>query len=73
MSIHEPVIATNGGVRATWAEVNLTRLRGNLEAIRNFVIPAKVMIVIKANAYGHGLAEVAKYLEIGRASCRERV
>jgi alanine racemase len=62
MSIHEPVIATNGGVRATWAEVNLTRLRGNLEAIRNFVIPAKVMIVIKANAYGHGLAEVAKYL-----------
>ncbi|MEW6093389.1 MAG: alanine racemase [Chloroflexota bacterium] len=62
MSIHEPVIATDGGVRATWAEVNLTRLRQNLEAIRNFVNPAKVMIVIKANAYGHGLAEVAKYL-----------
>ncbi len=62
MSIHEPVIATNGGVRATWAEVNLSRVRQNLEKICNFVTPAKVMIVIKANAYGHGLAEVAKYL-----------
>lgn len=62
MSIHEPVIAANGGVRATWAEVNLARLRQNLEAIRSHVIPAKVMIVVKANAYGHGLAAVAKHL-----------
>lgn len=60
--IHQPVIATNGGVRATWAEVNLTRLRQNLDAIRTAVTPAKVMIVVKANAYGHGLAEVAKFL-----------
>jgi alanine racemase len=62
MSIHQPVIATNGGVRATWAEVNLTHLRQNLEAIRSAVTPAKVMVVVKANAYGHGLAEVAKFL-----------
>ncbi len=26
MQIHQPVITTNGGVRATWVEVNLTRL-----------------------------------------------
>jgi len=62
MRIHEPVIASNGGTRATWAEVNLTRLRQNLDAIRAHVNPAKVMIVVKANAYGHGLAEVAKFL-----------
>ena len=62
MEINQPVIATDEGVRATWAEVNLTRLRLNLDAIRAAVSPAKVMIVIKANAYGHGLAEVAKTL-----------
>ncbi len=62
MSIHQPVIAANGGVRATWAEVNLARLRQNLEAIRSHVFPARAMIVVKANAYGHGLAAVAKHL-----------
>jgi alanine racemase len=62
MQIHQPVIATNGGVRATWIEVNLTRLAQNLDAIRAHVAPAKVMIIVKANAYGHGLAEVAKHL-----------
>ncbi|HEY5269658.1 MAG TPA: alanine racemase [Anaerolineales bacterium] len=62
MQIHQPVITTNGGIRATWAEVNLTRLSQNLQAIRAHVSPAKVMIVVKANAYGHGLAEVAKHL-----------
>jgi alanine racemase len=62
MSIHEPVIATNQGVRATWAEVNLTRLSRNLDAIRAHVTPAKVMIIVKANAYGHGLAAVARHL-----------
>ncbi len=62
MQIHQPVITANGGIRATWAEVNLTRLSRNLQAIRAHVAPAKVMIVVKANAYGHGLTEVAKHL-----------
>ena len=59
MQIHQPVITTNGSVRATWVEVNLSRLTKNLQAIRAHVAPAKVMIIVKANAYGHGLAEVA--------------
>jgi alanine racemase len=63
MQIHQPVISTNGSIRATWAEVNLTRLSQNLKVIREHVTPAKVMIIVKANAYGHGLAEVAKHLE----------
>ena len=62
MSINEPVIAVGESVRATWAEVNLTRLSRNLQAIRAYVAPARVMIVVKANAYGHGLAEVARQL-----------
>ena len=62
MQIHQPVIATVESVRATWAEVNLSRLNRNLQAIRAHVTPAKVMIIVKANAYGHGLAEVAKQL-----------
>jgi alanine racemase len=62
MQLHQPVLSTNTGVRATWAEIDLACLSGNLQAIRTHVSPAKVMIVVKANAYGHGLGEVAKYL-----------
>jgi alanine racemase len=62
MQINQAVIATEGGVRATWAEVNLTRLEYNLNAIRQRVTPSKVMLVVKANAYGHGLVEVSKTL-----------
>ncbi len=62
MQIHQPVITDRSGIRATWAEVNLSRLGINFQAIRAHVAPAKVMIIVKANAYGHGLADVAKYL-----------
>ncbi len=62
MRINQDVIAADDSVRATWAEVNLARLEYNLDAIRRRVAPAKVMLVVKANAYGHGLAEVSKAL-----------
>jgi alanine racemase len=62
MNFDHDVIATSGGVRATWAEVNLKRLEENLAAIRKKVAPAKVMLVVKANAYGHGLVPVSKAL-----------
>ncbi len=68
MQINEYVIATDRGVRATWAEVNLTRLEQNLEAIRRKVAHVKVMLVVKANAYGHGLVEVSKALA-GKTDC----
>jgi alanine racemase len=51
-----------GGVRSTWAEISLGRLECNLAAIRKHVGNAKVMLVVKANAYGHGLVEVSKAL-----------
>lgn len=59
--ILEPIIS-DGGLRATWAEVDLGRLKANLEAIRKRVAPSQVMLVVKANAYGHGLVEVTKAL-----------
>jgi alanine racemase len=62
MQINQPVIAVEGGVRATWAEVNLGHLEYNLAAIKRRVAPAKVMLIVKANAYGHGLVEVSKAL-----------
>lgn len=49
-------------LRPTFLEVNLTQLRRNLEAIRARVSPARVMVMLKANAYGHGVDGVAPYI-----------
>ena len=49
-------------MRPTFLEVNLSQLKQNLEAIRAHVAPAKVLAVVKANAYGHGVDGVAPFL-----------
>jgi alanine racemase len=49
-------------MRPTWVEVHLERLRENLNRIRAQVRPAKVMVVLKANAYGHGITGVAPFI-----------
>ncbi len=60
--INEPTISSNGVVRPTFVEVELSRLTENLNAIRRHVTPARVMGILKANAYGHGLVETARHL-----------
>lgn len=50
-------------MRPTHLEVNLTRLTENYRAIETAVSPATVMPILKANAYGHGLVEIAHHLE----------
>lgn len=50
-------------MRPTYLEVNLPQLRKNLERIRAHVAPAKVMPMVKANAYGHGVDGVAPFIE----------
>ena len=50
-------------MRPTYLEVNLSQLRNNLEAIRSHVAPAKVMPMVKANAYGHGVDGIAPFME----------
>ncbi len=39
--------------------VNLDALRDNLDAIRARISPARLLVSVKKDAYGHGLAEVA--------------
>jgi alanine racemase len=50
-------------LRPTHLEVDLACLRENYRVIAAHVAPAKVMPVLKANAYGHGLVAVARMLE----------
>jgi alanine racemase len=61
-SLHEPTVATDE-LRPTHLEVVLERLHHNYAAIAAHVTPARVMPVLKANAYGHGLVPVAQKLE----------
>jgi alanine racemase len=45
-------------MRPTYALIDLTNLKKNYLNIRKKVKPAKVMAVVKADAYGHGVKEV---------------
>src|SRR3989442_1567514 len=57
--------------RPVWAEVSLSALTYNLQAIRKYVnpqeekrkTPRKILSIVKGNGYGHGGPEVAKALE----------
>jgi alanine racemase len=46
----------------TCAEINLDHLIFNLNAIESQVAPAKILPVVKADAYGHGALSVARHL-----------
>jgi len=50
-------------MRPTYLEVDLNQLKRNVEAIRAHVAPAKIMPMLKANAYGHGMEGVSKFIE----------
>lgn len=50
-------------MRPTYLEINLTQLQKNLEAIRAHVGAAKLLPMVKANAYGHGIEGVAPFIE----------
>ena len=58
-----PIYHDDEIVRPTLVEINLSRLRQNYKAIKDQVRPAKMMPVLKANAYGHGLVRVAKLMQ----------
>src|SRR5690349_15259228 len=49
--------------RPTWAEVDLNQLAANFQQVKQRVgTTARIMAVVKANAYGHGAVECAKRL-----------
>ncbi|SMP09192.1 alanine racemase [Desulfurobacterium pacificum] len=45
-----------------WAEIHLDRLVENYKQIKNLSAGKKIIAVVKANAYGHGIKEVAQTL-----------
>ena len=46
----------------TWAEIDLSVIRQNFRVLRKLAGKAKILTVIKADAYGHGMIPVAKVL-----------
>jgi len=50
-------------VRPTCVEIDLKLLEENFESIKKHVAPAKVMPILKANAYGNGLIRVAQLFQ----------
>jgi alanine racemase len=45
--------------RDTWAEINLDKVRNNIESFRKHLPGQTIMAVVKANGYGHGAYQVA--------------
>ena len=61
--INEPTIALGDVLRPTMLHVDLARLSTNYELLRQHTgVP--VLVVLKANAYGHGLVEVGRHFDI---------
>lgn len=53
--------------RPLQARIHLSALKNNLDVVRRHAPKSKVMAVIKANGYGHGLLRVARALESAEA------
>ena len=45
-----------------WAEININNLYGNIDEIEKIVAKDKIIAVIKADAYGHGMLEICDAL-----------
>lgn len=55
LCLHNPLMTS-------WVEINLKQLSENLAEVRGALAPDTQMIfVVKANAYGHGLREIARH------------
>ncbi len=49
--------------KRVWVEIDLDNLEKNINNIKNWVNGSQIIAVIKANAYGHGAIELAKFYE----------
>ena len=54
--------------RPTIAEIDLRALRANYLALKAYTNGARIMAVVKADAYGHGAVEIARVL--GAEGCQ---
>ena len=60
---NHPTISVDEIVRPTRVEIDLNSIRENYLQIKNFVGEVKIMPILKANAYGHGLVKLAQVYE----------
>lgn len=49
--------------RNTFAEIDLNAIGNNINAVRRAAPGRKILFAVKADAYGHGVSEIAKYAE----------
>lgn len=59
-AVNHPTISLDEVVRPTIVEVDLNILKDNFINIKNYVGKTKIMAVLKANGYGHGLIRTAQ-------------
>ncbi|MCM8780005.1 MAG: alanine racemase, partial [Candidatus Omnitrophica bacterium] len=58
-----PKIRKSGFYRPTWAEINLDALEHNFQQAKRIAGPdVKIMVTVKADAYGHGIIPVSRVL-----------
>lgn len=55
-----PVAGHAPGLRPTWAVIDHDAIAHNVRLVRQRIAPAEVIAVVKADAYGHGAAQVAR-------------
>ena len=60
---HHPVISVDEIVRPTRLEVNLGKIKENFYTIKKHIGSVKIMPILKANAYGHGLIRIARLMQ----------
>ncbi len=60
---NHPIISIDEIVRPTRVEVNLNSLKENYLEIKKHAGNVKIMPVLKANAYGHGLVRIAQFYQ----------
>jgi alanine racemase len=67
--IQNPQSKIQNPPRPTWAEIDLNASEYNIRRIRSLLAPnVKVLAMIKAEAYGHGMAGIARAAERAGAS-----
>jgi len=65
--INTPIVSDIEVIRPTRVEVDLRILTDNFTKIKQRVQNVKVMPILKANAYGHGLVRIAKLMQFLKA------
>lgn len=63
IEIHPLISISEEILRPTRVEINLKHLEHNFNVLRQKTAPSKIMPILKANAYGHGLVPIARFFE----------